>query len=61
MKSTALVCLFLSVFLSPAAMAGKLNKCTAAGGAVTYPDKPCAEFSSLDAAAQSACQSRTQR
>lgn len=42
MKSTALVCLFLLVFVSPAALAGKLNKCTAAGGAVTYTDKPCA-------------------
>lgn len=46
MKSTALVCLFLLVFLSPAAMAGKLNKCTAAGGAVTYTDKPCAASAS---------------
>jgi hypothetical protein len=46
MKSTALVGLCLSLFLSPAAMAGKLNKCIAAGGAVTYTDKPCAESAS---------------
>lgn len=46
MKSTVLVYLFLLVFLSPAVMAGKLNKCIAAGGAVTYTDKPCAESAS---------------
>jgi hypothetical protein len=46
MKSIALVCLYLLVFLSPAAMAGKLNKCIAAGGAVTYTDKPCAASAS---------------
>jgi hypothetical protein len=35
MKSTVLV-------ESPAAMAGKLNKCFATGGVVTYTGRPCA-------------------
>lgn len=46
MKSTTLVCLFLLAFLSPAVMAGKLNKCIGAGGAVTYTDTPCAASAS---------------
>lgn len=46
MRITAIVCLFLLFFLSPAVMAGKLYKCIAAGGTVTYTDKPCAESAS---------------
>ena len=46
MKLTALACLMLSISMAPSVMAGKLNKCTSASGAVSYTDKPCADAAS---------------